>query len=1147
MTRLVFVAAVLAFVTSSAARAADGSVSVTVPAGMPALSGTEAARELSVAGFGQLGIPGAPRLPARVVAVAIPPGAVPVAVHAARNGTTELEGNHCVAPAPLPQRLDGAALSPDLVARFERTRQSIYGADEPFPAAAAELLGNAGYRKYNLASVRVAPCVYYPQSGQITACASVTVTVHYQLPDNAVPALINDNLARTERRARGMIVNYASAQSWYPAAAAKDSGLHPLVIITTDDLQPALTPLIDWEGRKGNNPRLLTVEWIAANYPGVDLAEKMRNCLRDNYPSDKWGIESVLFAGDYPEVPMRRISQGDGPRTDFYFSELSKPDSESWDANGNQLYGEDSDAIEFYTEINAGRVPWSDFGTLWSISRKSVAYEQNNDPSYKQNILLLGSFVWDTTDAAILMELIAGQPWMASWTKARLYEKNDTFWSSYDCDAPLNRFNSRDMWAAGRFAYATWGGHGSWDGAYMTAGTIPMYKRNDTELLDDNYPAIVFGSACSNSDSDYENIGKVFMKQGGVGFVGSDKVAYGVGGWDSPYDGECSSFDYIFTAFVTSGDFSQGEAHQQGHWEMYTRGLWWWPSFEMCEWNLFGNPCLGMTALQPSDGRAELDGAVIQPTGQLRALVSDADLDADHQTIDTVEVTFTTAGGDHERMILTETHAHSTRFAAVIQLALAEPVPGDGTLQAGAADSVTLTYLDADDGRGGSNVPKTDTITVDGLPPNISEIWSERIQEDAAVICWRTDEPASSEVWFGPELPLSNQSSVDGLSTEHEVALTGLAACQNYLYEVISVDAAGNETVEQGQGSYHQFQTGVRVELASESLALDPGWIVSGGQWEFGRPMGQAGMFGAPDPVAGYTGQNVFGYNLNGGYVNGMPEYTLTALPVDCSASAGVNVQYQRWLSVEGNGHDHARFQVSVDGVNFTTVWENPREWTADTSWMLQAHDISALADGEPAVYLRWTMGPTDGGKTFAGWNIDDIAFTCVLPCGSPTPTPPPAWTPLVETATPALGTATPDPEPTVTATATVAPPAELRLDLQLNGEFFIPGQRFLLTLDVWNQTDAAIFGKLAVVLAAGDSYWFFPGWTEAPDGTPIMAPAGRRASGLRILDFIWPAGDYGAAGDIALIAAVLAPDMSAVLGDPDEVTFGYADSSAAR
>jgi hypothetical protein len=66
-------------------------------------------------------------------------------------------------------------------------------------------------------------------------------------------------------------------------------------------------------------------------------------------------------------------------------------------------------------------------------------------------------------------------------------------------------------------------------------------------------------------------------------------------------------------------------------------------------------------------------------------------------------------------------------------------------------------------------------------------------------------------------------------------------------------------------------------------------------------------------------------------------------------------------------------------------VWENAAE-IADSSWTLQELDVSALADGQPTVYLRWTMGATDHSWTYCGWNIDDIEVWGKTPGNPPIP-----------------------------------------------------------------------------------------------------------------------------------------------------------------
>jgi len=168
------------------------------------------------------------------------------------------------------------------------------------------------------------------------------------------------------------------------------------------------------------------------------------------------------------------------------------------------------------------------------------------------------------------------------------------------------------------------------------------------------------------------------------------------------------------------------------------------------------------------------------------------------------------------------------------------------------------------------------------------------------------------------------------------------------------------------------------------NLDTDPGWATEG-QWARGVPTGGGGQYGGPDPTSGHTGSNVYGYNLAGDYPNSMPEYHLPGTPIDMTGLRGARLRFWRWLGVERGIYDHAYVRVSADGTNWTTVWENPSNVSIeDTSWHLMDLDISAVADGQPSVYLRWTMGTTDAGWRYCGWNIDDIQVVAVaeVPAG---------------------------------------------------------------------------------------------------------------------------------------------------------------------
>ncbi len=165
------------------------------------------------------------------------------------------------------------------------------------------------------------------------------------------------------------------------------------------------------------------------------------------------------------------------------------------------------------------------------------------------------------------------------------------------------------------------------------------------------------------------------------------------------------------------------------------------------------------------------------------------------------------------------------------------------------------------------------------------------------------------------------------------------------------------------------------------TMDTDPQWTTEN-EWEHGQPTGGGGAYGNSDPTSGYTGNNVYGYNLSGDYPNNLPETHLTSDAIDCTDLYNVHLKFWRWLNVEQPIYDHAYVKVSNNGTDWTVVWQNEAEIT-DSSWNQMELDISAIASNQSTVYLRWTMGETDGGWTYSGWNIDDVELWAVLP-GAP-------------------------------------------------------------------------------------------------------------------------------------------------------------------
>jgi len=860
------------FTHAALAEPTHQTLSTTIRVSSPGVTQTARGAEVSIDGFGSLLVPGKPKLPSRIFAIGVPPGADVVDVSFEVTDGIALPGVYAISPAPLPRVIGDE--DPVLYERDQReydaNYRATYGSDDAYPQAVAEFVRTARYREYSLADVRVTPVTYRPLSGLLTRFPEITVHVTYTVPERSQPIPVVES-PRTARIAREIIHNYDQLKIDYPDDKRNGRAIGDFVIITLDSLVPSVNPLVDWITAKGRAVQVVTTAWINMAYTGYDLAEKIRNFLREKYPGAEWGIEDVLLVGHFDDVPMRRTAQDVGygqPETDFYYAELSLPDSESWDADGDHQYGEGSDPIDFYSEVNVGRIPWSDPASVRNICEKSVAYEQNDDPSFKKNILLLGAYFWDNTDNAVLMEAKVDQPWMSDWTMTRMYEQNSGYYSPYPCDYALLRSNVQNIWSSGTYAFVNWAGHGSPTSSHILGLGAPAFiSSSDCPLLNDDYPAIIFADACSNSDTDYVSIAQSMIKEGGVGFLGATKVAYGCPAWADPYDGSSQSLDYFFTTRVTSGDYSIGEAHQAALRDMYVYGLWDSLKYETFEWGaIFGDPDLRMGAppilyMTFPDGLPEyLDPGL------------------------------------------------PTTFTVQIKDGLEAYVPGSGTLHyrydGGAFLTSPLVHVTGDFYEA--------TLPAAGVGDNPEYYLS--IQGDAG-----------STVLSPPNAP----------DTVHTAIV----------------------------GTFGMF--------FEDAFDTDPGWTTEG-LWAYGQPTGGGGEYGGPDPTSGHTGSNVYGYNLSGDYENYLDERHLTSTPIDCTDRENVTLKFWRWLGVEQPLYDHAYVRVSNNGTTWTTVWQNTGEIT-DISWTLQEIDISAIADDEPTVYLRWTMGTTDVGWQYCGWNIDDI------------------------------------------------------------------------------------------------------------------------------------------------------------------------------
>ncbi len=211
-------------------------------------------------------------------------------------------------------------------------------------------------------------------------------------------------------------------------------------------------------------------------------------------------------------------------------------------------------------------------------------------------------------------------------------------------------------------------------------------------------------------------------------------------------------------------------------------------------------------------------------------------------------------------------------------------------------------------------------------------------------------------------------------SANHYDATLPALSCGQYLHYYVTAEELDEGEFRDPVDAQLAFPATDVVTVFEDDFDTDKGWTPEG-SWARGTPTGGGGDHGSPDPTSGHSGTSVFGYNLSGDYGANMDETHLTSPSLNCTGLFNVTLDFWRWLGVEQPSYDHAYIRISNDGTSWNTIWENTEE-VADGAWSEHTFDISEYADNQANVYVRYTMGETDGSWFYCGWNIDDVAIT---------------------------------------------------------------------------------------------------------------------------------------------------------------------------
>jgi hypothetical protein len=219
---------------------------------------------------------------------------------------------------------------------------------------------------------------------------------------------------------------------------------------------------------------------------------------------------------------------------------------------------------------------------------------------------------------------------------------------------------------------------------------------------------------------------------------------------------------------------------------------------------------------------------------------------------------------------------------------------------------------------------------------------------------------------------------------QYTADIPGQNAMATVQYYIDAVDSIGSRrSPASGQ---HEFTVGsvtsVYLDDFEQNLGWTHGFTISTDDWQRGAPQGRSGTSGSAswaDPGSAYSGTNCWGNDLggsgfNGSYPNSVANW-LQSPSIPTSGTQGLHLRYRRWLTLAAA--DTARVLVNGTPVFTTTAAIN------DTSWQLIDHDISAIANSQPNVTVRFELS-TNSTNVSGGWNLDDVQLVYLSDAAPP-------------------------------------------------------------------------------------------------------------------------------------------------------------------
>jgi len=389
---------------------------------------------------------GNPSLPYFAVSLLLPSGQEASKMEVIPEYKTAIPGEFELYPMQYVQPYSKGASS-----EFEKN-QELYNDSKIYPEIMHGELSTHYMNGYGFAFTVVTPIEYIPKEKSISYYRSVTLRITTRASTNsniAIPAYISD----AQLNSLQQLAQNDKMLSTYNRVL-RDAN-YEILLITPEAFMNDFSDLIDMYLTQGLRTQIATTQSIAASMIGIDLQQKIRNYIIQEYQNS--GVLYVILGGDDEYIPHRgffcevqssSLYTDDDIPADLYYSALDG----TWNDDGDNLWGEIGED-DLLPDVSVGRMSFSNSTELANILNKSMMYQENPILGELTKPILAGEDLYDNpqTWGGDYLDLLIGYREDNGYTTngipatnniEKLYDRDIGSWSSSTLISKINEGKS---------------------------------------------------------------------------------------------------------------------------------------------------------------------------------------------------------------------------------------------------------------------------------------------------------------------------------------------------------------------------------------------------------------------------------------------------------------------------------------------------------------------------------------------------------------------------------------------------------------------------------------------------------------------------------------------------------------------------------